>query len=594
MEFRILGPLDVRADERSVPLGPAKQRAVLALLLLHAGDVVPVDRIVDELWGERPPSSAVKLVQTYVSRLRRELVGAGAEAIVTRRPGYTARLDGDELDASRFERCLADARRNMANGDPTTASALFTEGLALWRGRPAEDVVLHAGGDGRVARLEELRRAARDERLEVELELGHHTRVIGEIKELIAENPFSEHPRAMLMLALYRSGRQAESLAAFRDARETLKDELGVEPGGELQELHGRILDHDPTLEPAGRGASESAAPAAPPRAHETLHELTAGAGGRRRLGLALLGAGLIAAVVIGLVAASGGSERTRLGRDRVGLIDDSGQLRTVVPVGRRPSSVSVAGHWLWTTNVDDRTVTEADLDDLTSIRSIGIRTAPTAVAASPGAAWVVEQYASRVERLDARSGTPDATVHVGAIPVAVALGHGSVWVASRGDRTVSRIDPSTVRVTDSVRVGSGPSGIATGPEGIWVSEGLSRSVALIDAESGRVVKRVGVRFAPGALATGAGSVWVTAPQSDAVSRIDPDSGAVEATVKVGDEPSAIAVTAGQVWVAERRARQVQRIDPRTSRVRSTLPLNAYPGGIAAAGAGVWVTGTSF
>jgi DNA-binding SARP family transcriptional activator/streptogramin lyase len=579
MDFRILGPLDVRAGERPIALGAAKQRALLALLLLRAGEVVSTEQIIDELWGESPPQSAVKLVQTYVSRLRRALADEAPQAIVTRPPGYLAAVQPGQPDADRFRRSVADAREAVSRRNPEEASRLFAEGLALWRGRPAEDVVLNRHADSEIDRLEELRAAARAERLAVELELGRHTGAIGELKALVADDPFAERPRALLMLALYRAGRQAESLKAFRDARAALVDELGVEPGAELQDLHRRILDQDPTLD-LPRGSAPQPATAPERRATRS-----------RRTTLLLAAAGLaIAAGLVAILVIGGDGEAPRLAPDEVGLVASSGDdLTETVAVGRRPAGIAVSGETLWTANLDDRTVSEVDLGDGSVVDSIGTRTAPTALAASPLAVWVVQQFADRLERIDARTGRVDAAIPVGTTPVSVALGYGSVWVANRGDRTVSRIDPSTLRVT-VIRVGPGPSGIATGAGGVWVSEGLAHTVVLIDPARNRVTTRIGVRYTPGAITTGAGHVWVASPFDDAVSRIDPQSG-VDATVHVGDEPAAIVFADGGVWVADQRSREVQRIDPVTAKL-ATIPLEANPTALASGEGGVWVAGS--
>ena len=257
MEFRVLGPLEVLEAGRRVPLGGAKQRALLAVLLLHANELVSVDRLTEELWGARPPDRAPKLVQGYVSALRRLLHGSdGTGPLETQAPGYVLRLADEDLDLRAFERIARDAR---AADDPIRAAGLLREALTLWRGPVLSDVVLEGPGREEAARLNDRRLAAYVERIELDLELGRHTDVVGELEGLIAENPFHERLPALLVLALYRSGRQAEALGVYRETRKRLVDELGLEPGEELQQLERRILAHDPALDLPAR------APAPPP-----------------------------------------------------------------------------------------------------------------------------------------------------------------------------------------------------------------------------------------------------------------------------------------------------------------------------------------
>jgi DNA-binding SARP family transcriptional activator len=246
MEFRILGPLDVRSGDTPIPLGGAKQRGLLAILLLNAGEVVSMDRLVDELWGEDPPATAVKTVQVFVSQLRKAL---GADRIVTRAPGYSLEIDSSELDLHRFGRLADEGRSALAAGDAETAAARLREALGLWTGPPLSDLVYERSVEVEAVRLAELRLAALEDRIEADLQSGRSTELVGELQGLVARHPLRERPRAQLMLALYRSGRQAEALDVYRDTRATLVEELGIEPGSELQALERAVLRHDPALE---------------------------------------------------------------------------------------------------------------------------------------------------------------------------------------------------------------------------------------------------------------------------------------------------------------------------------------------------------
>jgi DNA-binding SARP family transcriptional activator len=259
LEFRVLGPLEVLVEGRPLELKKRKQRSLLALLLLHAGEVVSTDRLVEELWAGKPPKTAVGSLQNLVSGLRKAL---GWNVLVTRPPGYVLDLDPEWVDLHRFERLVAQAAEG---GDPEHRSSLLHDALGLWRGPPLADLAFEPFALVEIARLEELRTAAREELAQAELELGRHSRLVAELEALVAEHPLRERLRGQLMLALYRSGRQAEALDAYRQARETLVEELGIEPSSELQRLEQSILRHDRELDLA-RSATAEAVPQAEER----------------------------------------------------------------------------------------------------------------------------------------------------------------------------------------------------------------------------------------------------------------------------------------------------------------------------------------
>ena len=248
VEYRVLGPLEVSVDGCPIRLGAPKQRATLVLLLCRPNTVVPASRLVDGLWGDDPPGSAGNLVQGYVSGLRKAL---GKEAIETRGAGYVLRVERGALDLQRFEELAHDGSRALEGGDPTNASSSLGEALSLWRGSALADLRDEPMLDPVAGRLEELRMLALERRVEADIALGRHADVVGELEELIAEHPLRERPRGLLMTALYGCGRQADALAAYRDARAVLVDELGIEPGAWLTDLHAAILRHEPDLDPA-------------------------------------------------------------------------------------------------------------------------------------------------------------------------------------------------------------------------------------------------------------------------------------------------------------------------------------------------------
>jgi len=228
MRFGILGPFEVVDDQgRGVPLGGRKQRAVLAILLLHAGEVLSSERLIDELWGERPPATAAKTVQVYVSNLRRAL---GAGLVVTRAGGYVVDPDRSHVDVLRFEALVAEGRRALHAGAPAQAAQHLRDALGLWRGQPLADFAFEPFAQGEVARLEEARLAAVEDRIDADLALGEHAALVGEVEALVRRHPLQERLRGQLMLALYRTGRQADALAVYRELSGLLRDELGLEP----------------------------------------------------------------------------------------------------------------------------------------------------------------------------------------------------------------------------------------------------------------------------------------------------------------------------------------------------------------------------
>src|SRR5215210_8108523 len=251
--FRILGPLEVTGDGGEVPLGGPKPRALLALLLLHPNEVVPADRLIDELWGEQSRERGAGALRVNVARLRKALPEG---VITTRSPGYLVRVAADELDLDRFERLVDEGRGLLARGLRADASQRLGEALSLWRGPALADFAYESFAQPAIARLDEIRLAATELRLEADLALGRHDELVGELEALVAQHPLREHLRGCLMTALYRSGRQAEALDAYQDARRALVDELGIEPSPGLQKLERAILRQDRALEVASRPAS--------------------------------------------------------------------------------------------------------------------------------------------------------------------------------------------------------------------------------------------------------------------------------------------------------------------------------------------------
>jgi DNA-binding SARP family transcriptional activator len=261
VEFRILGPLEMLDARGTVELRAAKPRTVLGVLLLHPNRVVSQARLAEELWGERTPVSSAKLVQTYVGKLRSALRSA---VIETRPPGYLIRVDEQALDVLRFRRLVGEARELRTHGDPTTAAGLYCDALSLWRGSALADLSFESLASSEVDRLEEERLLALMDRIDCELLLGHDDELIPELETLVREFPLRERPRAQLMLAFYRSGRQADALMLYSETRRLLREELGLAPSPALQSLEREILRHDPKLDPAAKDPPDESEPRNP------------------------------------------------------------------------------------------------------------------------------------------------------------------------------------------------------------------------------------------------------------------------------------------------------------------------------------------
>jgi YVTN family beta-propeller protein len=583
MEFKVLGPLEIADNGRVLRLGSGRQLALVALLLVHRNSVVPTERIVDELWGESPPATAAKIVRNSISLLRKEL----GDRLVTRSPGYLLRVEPNELDADHLE-------RSVAEGSPEA----LAEGLALWRGAPLQEVAYYDFARAEAERLEELHLAAIEARIDAELDRREHARLVPELETLVRAHPLREHLREQLMLALYRSGRQAEALEAYQDARRTLDAELGLEPSRQLQELERKILTQDPSLD---------ARPAAEQRRRRRGGLLIAA-------GAALLLAGAIAAGVIELTSGAGAKSLTRVAPNSVGVIDPkTNRIVGQIPVGPAPTRLALAGNSLWVANAEGRTLSRIDAEKRIALREIPIPESPVGVAADATGAWVVypesrQSLAARAAFVDGRFNDVTRTVvlnraYQGAD--AVAVGAGGAWFADQG--FVSRVDPATGKIRALIPVGIAATAVTVGGGAVWAIGALG--IARIDPSSNKVVATIPIGQnvnAPGGpgpveLAVGEGSVWVAnrllgrngflpSGKRGSVSRIDPATNAVVATIRVGHEPSGIAVGGGAVWVVNGTDATVSRIDPHTNRVTATIRVGGRPQGIAVGNGAVWVS----
>ena len=625
MDFRILGPLEVDRGGRALPLGGRQQRALLALLLLRANEVVPVDEIIHALWPETSPPSATRSVHALVSRLRRLLEGEpvardegeGENGVLLTRPhGYVLRVAAGELDLDRFQALMDEGRRALAARRPEEAAGTLRDALSLWRGSPLAEFAYDSFARVDIGRLEELRLSAIEERVDADLALGRHHELIPELEALAAENPLRERLHGQLMLALYRSGRQAEALHAYQRTRRKLVDELGIDPGQALQRLERAILVQDPSLDlaPAESPSTRVATIGAPEADTEAVEARPAPSTPARseierrrpsRVPLVVsLGVLLAVAAAGGLYLVVGGrSTTTMVEANSVGIIDPtSNEIIGQVPVGARPGSVVAGAGGIWIANLEDRTVSRLDPATRRLVRTISTEDAPIALAASDRLIWAVGAsftlpYATIVRKIDPRVNDVVQTTRLegSSFPGAAGGGaaanrRGQLWVVTCCLGLVSRLDRATSKVASRIATGGiSPGSVAVGAGATWVADTLYDEIERI-APTDVVVATIPVGRSPSALAVGAGGVWVTVSGENVVRRIDPVTNVVVATIPVGRSPGAVAVAPDAVWVANSQDGTISRIDPATNRVVVTVRVGGSPQGIAVAAGKVWVS----
>jgi YVTN family beta-propeller protein len=606
VRYRILGPLEVLDGERSIPLGTAKQQALLAVLVLYANEFVARERLIDELWGESPPATAAKAVQVYVSQLRKLLTHNGEQAIATRPRGYILSLDGESVDALSFERIAREARERAASGDAEQAAFLFREGLELWRGPALAGLIFESVARNEVERLEEERLAALMDRIDCDLSLGRHEQLVGELEGMVAQHPLQERFRSQLMLALYRSGRQADALRVYREGRETLVEQLGLEPSEPLQRLERAILVHDPVLEaPAGRLAR--------PRVPTAVETAALPANRRRRLPRALVAAAtlvLAAAIAVAITVFLRAEEPAAklLQPNSVGFIDaGSGRVTRSFPVGRLPVAIAVARDSVWVANQQDETVSRLDRRTGSVLATIPVRAHPTGIAVHKNRVWVwtVEgklipidpRFDVAGEAVDLPAPGPDPEFIGGDRPARgreagkITAAGGFLWLTAPGT-TVIRVRPETPERHRSFVPSDGAQGAAVALKGnLWVA-GYSQ-VFPIAARSGIEGTGITVGLVRD-LAYGAGSLWVVSGSETgaqgvrtALRRVDVRGRVIRTTIAPGTNPVAVEVAGHSVWLAS--AETIQRVDPENDQIIDAIPVGATLTDMAGDVDGIWV-----
>ncbi len=535
MEFRLLGPVEARRDDRPIALGGAKPLALLALLLLHANEVVSRDRLIDALWSDRLPGSAEHSLDVQVSRLRKAF--APDELLITRSGGYVLEVEPDQIDARRFEQRLEEGRRANAAGRSAAALEVLEEALGLWHGQALADVAYEGFARAESERLDELRLVATEERIDAELALGHYDALIPELELLAAKNPLRERLHGQHMLALYRAGRQAEALRVYNDTRTQLVTELGIEPGQALKDLEQAVLRQDPVL---GRPK---------PAILARRRKVAAGAA-------ALVLAGVAAAAAV--LATQGGAESAQAlaASDSIILLS----AKTGAVVGK------------------------ADVRD-----SVGVRF-------GAGSLWSVSSE-GQLTRVDPETGDIIETIGLGIMkPGGIAFGAGSVWVTDKYSPIVLRVDPAVNEVVDRLalpREGLGTiftADAAIGAGSVWVGHGgfnPGAFVERVELETHRVHRFPVLGGDADHLAFADGVLWVGSTPSGELRRIDARTNTLTKVTSLQGETCCVAAGDGSVWVATRPDNLVWKLSPLGTPVRS-FKLRAAIKGITYEGGALW------
>jgi DNA-binding SARP family transcriptional activator/ABC-type branched-subunit amino acid transport system substrate-binding protein/streptogramin lyase len=602
MRYGILGQLEVRDGTRTVPVANGRQRLLMSVLLMHADEPVSSDRLIDALWGEMPPATAASSLHNLVSALRKAI---GDGRLLTEGHGYRLHLDGDDLDARRFDDLSAQGRAALDAGQPERAADVLREALALWRGPPFGDLAYEAALQADAASLQERRLAALEDRVDADLALGRDNALVAELERLVATHPLRERLRGQQMLALYRCGRQADALAAYADARRHLVEQLGIEPGPALRSLEQAVLEQNPALgtpdplpPPPRQPSSRSGAPPPPPLARLRRHPVA----------LAVAGALMLAAALAGVLLAGADSpdagRAALVGNALVAVDPHTGRVVAEVPIGRTPTSVAVGAGAVWALNADDQTI--ARFDPRTKrLRIFGLGATATDLAAGAGALWVGSGRGSaegptgtgRLLRVDGDGALVRARIelpagrHQGATgqPGQIAVGGGSLWAINDGEDLV-RVDPGTGRVRGTVR-SLRARAVAAADGSVWALASDDATVVQVDARTAAVRRRVRIPAARlDAIAAGAGAVWAADAYDGTLWRIDPGPKVVTRTIPVGVGVTGVTVGAGAVWVINSLRGTLVRVDPRSNRATQTVTVGSTPRDVEFGAGAVWVS----
>ena len=556
------------------------------------------------------------MLQGYVSHLRKTLepgLGRGEhEVLVSRPPGYMLQIGADQLDAARFERQTSEGRQLLDDGDADAAAGRFRAAVALWRGPALADLVYEPFARADVDRLEELRLAALEDRIDADLALNHHDVLVGELRELVDKHPLRERLRAQLMAALYRCGRQADALEVYREGRSALLDELGIEPGPALRELEQAILRQDPAL----------GAPALPPVPIATTI---------RRRWPWLVGAGVLVGTALAAVLAfghSGGTKAVVVRPHSVAVIDPSkNALVKDIAVGGYPGPLAADDEFVYVCNIGDATVSRIFPDRMTVYDTGSLSRAIDLVAvnqhlwaadggvaghtpAPPGTVLDFDLLSAQARTI--RLG-PSVEGDAEQTTIAADPEGSEIWAGNKDSQTVTQLEPPTMaKIHGIVPGGLAVFGNGGASDTVWASDPSRNLVVRIDGASRHITHRIAIPGEPTRLAADARGIWVitrehngpgewrpTRGTTPAVWRIDPKTNEPVGRIPLPLTPMRIALGAGSIWVTALRVLSssgssvdatVFRIDPATNRIVARIPLRTRAvDGIVVSHGLVWV-----
>lgn len=575
MQFRLLGPVEARRDDRPLALGGTKPRALLALLLLHANEVVSRDRIVEALWSDRPPGTAEHSLDVQVSRLRKAL--APDDILVTRGSGYMLEAEPDRIDARRFERLLAEGRRANAAGRAGQALETLEAALDLWHGNALGDLAYEEFARAESERLDELRLVATEERIDAELVLGRQDTAIPELEALVARHPLRERPRAQLMLALYRAGRQAEALRVYADTRTRLAEELGIEPGTALKELEQAMLRQDPALGPAR------------PIFVARHRRLVTGAAA------SLLAAIAVAATILVTQGGAGSAHALAEPDSIVFLAADTGELVRATPA-RDTVRVAYRSGALWSLSAHGE-LTRIDPETGKEVDRLGLGIEPSGLAVGEGSVWVTDRASPTLLRVDSKLNEKIDELRLPMKGVVtdttgeVALGAGSVWIghgAFNPGAWVEQLDPRTRRVRERIPILAGDvDHLAFADGALWVASQASGGLHKIDPLTGDLAFTRLLQAELCCVAAGGGYAWAATNPAGELWKVT-TNGKVLPTIDLGSPVMSLAYGDGALWAALGDEGKVVRVDPVTDETRehdvghSVTSVDAFDGLIAA------------
>jgi DNA-binding SARP family transcriptional activator/streptogramin lyase len=568
-QFRLLGPVEVWREGSLIDVGGPLQRTLVACLLLRAGEVVSRERLIDVLWGNDPPPRAGRSLETKVSRLRRTL-GANAP-VVGRGGGYVLNVLPDQVDAYRFEAAVSEGRRLLLAQDPQGARRYLTQALRLWHGQALGGVAEGALAVDR-DRLEEERLQTLEARIDADLALGAGTSLVSELEALRCEHPLRERFAEQLMVALYRSGRQAEALATYRRAHRVLADQLGLEPGPRLRELEQAVMHHDESLGPL---------PITP--------RLTRAARSPRAI---VAAAALCLAVVLTTSFGSPQRSRAPLSPGLILLDAASGATRADLAIGDSQGFTGFARGLLWTIG-DNGVMSEINPQSSTLVRSIPVGVDAGGLAVGAGAVWVTDRNSTTLVRIDPLTGLVNLRARLSSVGLmraepagGVVIDDGSLWIA-RGSEAIDRLDPSSLRLQRRIRLRQGDCGLAqcalaAGRDRVWVAGGDNGMLTGISEASNKVVATTRLQPYLCCVAAGGGAVWVA--EAHDVAKISP-LGQVLRRFNVGNASIGnLSYNGGYLWATADTTGELLRIGG-DNHVRTTHLGNLLIG--TAAGQGI-------